>query len=71
MSKHGSNFTSSNGISKAGESIGGVNERVPGVKTFSRASITGLVDNVVKENLCHDITNQTGTGRGSTDSTRT
>jgi hypothetical protein len=51
MSKHGSNFTPSNGIGKVGESISGVKEGVTCVEAFSGAVITGLVDNTVKESF--------------------
>jgi hypothetical protein len=56
MSKHACNFTSCNGTCKVWKIISSVNERVAGVESFSRAAITGLVDNVVKETLCHNAT---------------
>lgn len=65
MSKHGSNFTSSNGITKVGKSISGVNERVVSVECFSGAAATGFLYNVVKELLCHNATDRSTAVWGS------
>ena len=51
MSKHSSNFTSSNGVSKVRERISGTDERITCVESFSGAAIISSVDNIVKESL--------------------